>query len=145
MADIALGGGDRERIQISLSARTRPSDTDYWDGNWLNADVTAHVGGFRARVSGNVRSEEFVAFRKQIVSLDQSLRGEASFATMENWLTLRLRGDGRGHIEVELGILDRPGIGNRLTGRLDLDQSCLSPLLRQLDRVIEEFPVRGLA
>jgi hypothetical protein len=44
MADIALGGGDRERIQISLSARTRPSDTDYWDGNGLNADVTAHVG-----------------------------------------------------------------------------------------------------
>ena len=74
-------------------------------------------------------------------TLYERLGGEAELTTMEGWLTLRLTGDGRGHIEAECHLCDDPGHGNTLECYLTMDQTFLPPLLRQLAKVLETYPV----
>jgi hypothetical protein len=143
MAEVRIGGAARECLVIDVFERERPQSTDYDDGNWLHASVQIHVGGFDGRVSGNLRAEEFVDFRDEVAALHHSLDGDANFRTMEDWLTIEMRGDGRGHIEVKGQLHDDPGSVNRLTFRLELDQTFLASILAGLDEVVTRFPVRG--
>jgi hypothetical protein len=61
---------------------------------------------------------------------------------MEEQLSLRLVGDGNGHIELRGETSDQPGIGNRLHFSLNFDQSQLGASIRELERVVSRFPVR---
>src|SRR2546422_8315788 len=54
-------------------------------------------------------------------TLFRSLKGKATFTTMEGQLTLNLVGDGRGGITLKGEALDQPGIGNCLTFELALE------------------------
>jgi len=38
---------------------------------------------------------------------------------------------------------DSPGLGNRLTFAIDIDQTDLPPILRQLENVCSTYPVIG--
>jgi hypothetical protein len=143
MADIRIGGAERECVIVDVAARERPQSTDYWDGNWLHASVRVHVGGFDGRASGALRAEEFITFRDEVAALQQSLRGHATFSTMEDWITIKMMGNGRGHIEVTGQLHDEPGSVNRLMFRLELDQTHLPRVLAELDEVLIRFPVRG--
>jgi hypothetical protein len=143
MAEVGIGGAARECLVIEVFERERPQSTDYYDGNWLHASVQVHVGGFDGRVSGSLRAEEFVGFRDEVTALHQSLDGDATFRTMEDWLTVRMKGDGRGQIEVKGQLYEDPGSVNRLMFRLELDQTFLASILAGLDQVVTRFPVRG--
>jgi len=143
MSEITIGGPSRELLRITISSRSRPHDSDYWDGNWVNAEVEVNAGGFRGQARGNLRAEEFLGFRDEVAALAKSLEGAASFTTMEGWLRIGLKGDGKGHVAVEGELLDEPGIGNVLTFHLALDQSYLPGLLAELSEVVASFPVRG--
>ena len=61
---------------------------------------------------------------------------------MEGQLYFLFRGDGKGHMELEGKLVDLPGIGNRLHFTLQFDQSQLGASIRDLEKVISEFPVR---
>ena len=93
-------------------------------------------------MSGNVRAEEFVAFRDEVAALQQSVRGHAAFHTMEEWLRVEMRGDGRGHIGMR-GFVRDPESTNQLNFNLDLDQTFLPDILAGLDAMVKSFPVVG--
>jgi hypothetical protein len=143
MAEVRIGGAARECVVVQIAAPERPRSTDYWDGNWLHASVQIHVGGFDGRASGALRAEEFVDFRGEVLALHRSLRGRARFSTMEDWLSIEMTGDGRGHVEVRGHLQDDPGSITRLVFRLEVDQTHLSSVLTALDDVVTRFPVRG--
>jgi hypothetical protein len=138
---VVLGKSTSEHLCIEVLRRTHPRATDYWDGNWLSAHVRVRVGGFDGRANGDLRAEELVAFREQLARLHMTLTGEAVFQTMEEWLSVRLIGDGRGHIEAKAILRDAPGIGNRLDFTLALDQTDLPTALNALDGMCAVFPV----
>src|SRR5262245_34460174 len=121
MAEIRIGGAGRETLVIDVIARERPHSTDAEDGNWLHASVQVHAGGFDGRASGALRAEELVIFRDGVAALHQSLRGTATFSTMEGWLAIQMAGDGRGHIALSGQLHERPGSVNRLVFRLEVD------------------------
>ena len=141
-AEIRIGDEIRFAL-IKVTGRTYPTRKDYWDGNWLNAEVRVSVGGFRAQVEGNLRAEEFVRFREELASLYDNLSGTASFKTMEEWLSVEISGDGRGHMIAECVAMDRPGWGNSLHFWLGFDQTYMPDMLEQLDKIIELFPIVG--
>jgi hypothetical protein len=62
---------------------------------------------------------------------------------MEDWLSIEMTGDGRGHVEVRGHLQDDPGSITRLVFRLEVDQTHLSSVLTALDDVVTRFPVRG--
>jgi hypothetical protein len=117
--------------------------TDYWDGNWVRAAVKLQVGGFRGSVSGDLRAEELARFLDQLAGLQENLRGTADFETMEQWLAIRVSGDGKGHMEYRCVVRDKPGIGNTLDCTIDTDQTFTRETVAQLAAAVREFPVIG--
>ena len=143
MCVVRVGGERSEFLALTLLGRSHPAARDYWDGNWVRAAVEVIAGGFRGKVDGDLRAEELSAFHRDLAPLVETLAGEASFTTMEDWLSIVATGNGRGQIELRCEIRDQPGIGNTLAFRLALDQTYLGPLVAQLAQATRAFPVIG--
>lgn len=132
-----------ELLTLTLWGHSHPDAEDYWDGNWLYAGIEVKAGGFSGSVGGQIRAEELVDFRGQLVVLQESLRGTADFKTMEDWLSIRADGDGRGHITFRCVVLDERGGGATLRFTLATDQTFTRSTLAELTAAVEAFPVRG--
>jgi hypothetical protein len=143
MCSIRIGEEEAEFLRLMMHGRSHPDATDFWDGNWLDctADVTA--GAFRGNLRRGLRADELEAFRQQLAVLYDRLTGEAVLDTMEEWLRVRVIGDGRGHMEASCRLCDDPAFGNTLDCRLRFDQTFLPAVLRQLDRALQTYPVVG--
>jgi hypothetical protein len=129
-------------LRISVYGRAHDS-SDYWDGNWLSASVEIAAGGFRGMVGGDLRAEELAIFCDQFAQIQESLRGSAQFETMEGWLSIRVEGDGRGHMKFSCLIRDKPGTGNRLNCVLETDQTFTRSAIDELKEMVQAFPVIG--
>lgn len=140
---MVIGLAEGEHLTLEPIRRNHPACTDFWDGNWVACAIDVKVGGFRGHVDADLRAEEFMTFRDGLQRLYDQLAGEAVFKTMEHWLTILVRGDGRGHFEAQCELRDDPGMGNRLVFSLAFDQTELLPILRSLDAVLRAFPVIG--
>ncbi len=139
----SLGGSKHERVEVIVSGYERQPTGDYHDDNWLSVEVSLSMGGFKGRFHASFLTDELMGFRDQLAVLYKTLKGEAKLVTMETQLLLNLSGDGRGGISLKGEASDQPGIGNRLLFDLDLDQTQLATTLRELDAVLERFPVRA--
>ena len=143
MAAFSLGGLEHERVTVDVTGYECAPTGDYHDDNWLSTMVTISVGSFEGRFPASFLSDELVSFRDLLRTLHDTLLGEAKFETLEEQLFLTLKGNGRGQIFLKGHAMDRAGDGNRLEFELQLDQTHLGGTLRDLDTVIETFPVRG--
>jgi hypothetical protein len=124
-----------------VNGRELPDATDYWDANWLVCTAEIIAGAFSGHLDCSLRADELERFHQQVEHLNQRLESEAELTTMEGWLTLRLTGDGRGHVAANCHLCDDPVDGNTLNCHLAMDQTILPPLLRQLAKVLETYPV----
>jgi len=136
-----LGGAERDYVEVAVRARSYPTATDYWDGNWLRSEVRIQAGGFSAGFEASFRAEEFARFLGELEALYTSLNGVAAFTTLEEQLKLELTGDGKGHVEVRGQARDVAGTGHLLRFRLHTDQTLLSAVLADLRRLVAAFPV----
>ena len=130
-------------LKVALLGRSHPSADDYWDGNWVRAAVDVQAGGFHGSVGGDLRAEELARFLEQLTGLQKSLQGTAEFETMEQWLSIRVVGDGRGHMATRCIIRDQPGIGNTLECMLATDQTFTQATVVELAAVVQAYPVVG--
>jgi hypothetical protein len=138
----SFGQSEHERIEVDVHGYERPVSGEYWDDNWLTVEIRVRAGGFRGKASGTIITSELAKFLSELSPLYESLNGSAEFATMEGQLSLRLVGDGKGHIELRGEVSDQAGVGNRLHFHLDFDQSQLGASIRELESVTSQFPVR---
>lgn len=141
MFEVAVRGEGGEFLTITIIGRSYPGSTDYWNGNWLQASIEVSAGGFRGEVACDLRADELAAFAEQMACLQESFRGEAAFDTLEGWLSLRVIGDGRGHMEFRCVVRDQPGVGNRLECVFNTDQTFTRSTVAELAAVVQAFPV----
>jgi hypothetical protein len=139
----SFGQTEHERIEVDILGYERAPVGDYSDDNWLNAKIHVRAGGFRGNASATIITSELVAFLSELRPLYEKLSGSAEFDTMEQQLNLKLKGDGKGHIELHGEVADQAGIGNSLHFTLNFDQSQLAASIRELERVTSQFPVRS--
>jgi hypothetical protein len=139
---ISFGGAERERLQIEVVGYERQPVGGYCDNNWLTVRISVSVGGFRGRADASFLTEDFVSFLSQLRPLFETLRGTADFTTIEGQLRMGLVGDGKGHVELEAEVANSAGPSNRLSFRLQLDQTQLGNSIREIESVLSEFPVR---
>ena len=139
---LTIGAGS-SRLQLRVLRRSHPQCTDYWDGNWLNGDLAVTAGAFSGRVQAGIRTDELSRFLAQLQLLDRTLRGEAVLATMDFWLDVQIKGDGRGHFVAECWVRDEPGMGSRLEFQTHFDQTEIPPMLRSLRAILTAYPVIG--
>lgn len=138
-----IGSGASEHITVTPLYRPHDQCADFWDGNWVESHVEIRVGAFTGRFRASLRANEFAHFREELARLYSDLTGTAVFSSMEQWLTMKIQGDGLGHFEAECHAMDQAGVGNRLEFRLSFDQTDIPGILKGLDRVNEAFPARG--
>src|SRR5579863_2868609 len=143
MLEVAFRGDGDNFLKIALIGRSYPRANDYWDGNWVRTKVSVHAGGFHGSVNGDLRAEELAQFLERLTGLQRSLRGTAEFETMEEWLSIRVNGDGLGHIDVQCLIQDQPGIGNTLKCTLTTDQMFVRATVTELSQAVQAYPVVG--
>jgi hypothetical protein len=138
----SFGHSEKERIEVKVHGYERKSSGEYYDDNWLSVDMHVSAGGFRGKASASFLTSELTKFLSELHPLYQTLKGAACFTTLEEQLSLRLIGDGKGHIELFGELADQPGLGNCLRFTLQFDQSQLSTSIHELEQVTSQFPVR---
>lgn len=122
--------------------REYPDAQDFDDGNWVYATVEIAAGGLQGLVRGHAARGGLRPLpRSGVRPLYEQLSGRAVFDTMEEWLRIEIKGDGRGHFHAACEAVDRPGIGNRLTFKIDFDQTELPAVVRGLDAICDALPV----
>jgi hypothetical protein len=139
----SFGQSTEERIEVGVHGYERAPVGEYWDDNWLRVEIRVRAGGFRGKVAAAIMTSELIGFLSELGSLLQTLSGSAESETLEKQLSLRLAGDGKGHVELRGEVADQAGVGNRLHFALQFDQSQLRASICELERVVAEFPVRG--
>ena len=142
-ADVIIGNPDAQHLAIRPLGRAHPGLFDYWDGNWIDCQVSVSAGGFQGAFRANVRSEEFQGFLGGLEVLYESLEGTARLTSMEGQIDVSLTGDGKGRIQVAGEAVDEAGIGNHLRFRFELDQTFLPEIRRSLERFLVAFPILG--
>ena len=138
----SFGQSERERIEVDVLGYERSPTGDYHDDNWLTVKIKVSAGGFHGQTDAAIMTYEIAAFTLELRILFKKLTGSAKFETLEEQLSLELRGDGKGHIDVSGEVEDNLGMGNRLRFAIKIDQSQLAQSLRELETVILKFPVR---
>ena len=87
---------------------------------------------------------KIIDFRKEVEKLQGGLAQEARFESMEEQLSLTLRVDRERRIVMHGEARDAPGYGNLLQFReMDVGQSQLVEIMKQLEAIEGEFPLRG--
>jgi hypothetical protein len=142
-----IGDPAAEHLAVEVVAREHPDKSDYWDGNWLTAEVDVACGPFRGNYRAALRAEEFVHFRDQLQRLmDDHEAPPAEFESMEPWLRFNVhRSDRHAHLLVSGRAQTEPFFEehNIFYFLLELEQGFAPETIGELDRLIEEFPVVG--
>src|SRR5467141_993318 len=142
-----IGTDSTEHLAVEVLAREHPDKSDYWDGNWLTAQVDVASGPWHGSYRAALRAEEFVHFRDQLQTLFEDREAPpAEFESMEPWLRFEVhRSDRQGHLRVSGRAQTEPSFDspNVLYFVLELDQSFLPGTLEELSGVIQECPVVG--
>ena len=109
----------------------------------MDTEMRITVAGIRAAIRASLRSDEFLTFHDELKPLYESLRGKATFSSMEEWLHLEIVGDGRGHFSAACKASDWKAAGNKLDFSLAFDQTQLPDMISGLEAILAEFPVVG--
>lgn len=141
--EIRFGGERSDFLSISVFGRESPDDRDYWDGNWLIAQVEVQTDQFSGRVSGTIRAEELEQLYRELQVLIATLTGEIHYTTIEEWISFRLRASKLGSITLTGTLKDNFSNDNYLVFVIPLDQTYLSKPLKQLQQITAQFPVVG--
>lgn len=144
IAELRMGSTDAEHLSIAVLERERAGADDYWDGNWVITTISVPVGGFNGSVRASLRTDEIHRFNEGLKFLDQNLFGSAVLESMEHWITLTVKAESRGRIQVSGELRDRARVGNVLMFELpEVDQTYLAGWISSLDDIEQAYPVIG--
>lgn len=135
--------GDGGFLRVEILQRSRPGCAAYWDGNWLDARVRAEIPGFSVACPLSIRSDEIGAFLRELKALYETLKGQARFRTLEDALLIDLQSDRRGHLELTARVRYPVGIGATLEFALEMDQTYLPAVIKQIEEIMLRYPVVG--
>lgn len=132
--DIRLQG-----LRIWIEGFAHPASDHEFDRDWLLALVRMEASGAAVEVRGSfLRKSDLAFFAEELKKLDTTLDGSAELSCLEPNLHVLLRCDRLGHIEVEVDITpDQLSQVHRF--KFDLDQTYLSPLVTELESVLQTY------
>lgn len=139
-----IGRLTSDHLTVTVLRRSCAECVDcYWDGNWIETEARIVAGSFHGVICENLRSEELDGLKAQMIGLYRNLEGQASLETREGWLNIQIEGDGIGHFVANCEAKDRVSDGNILTFSLQFDQTDIHEIVRDLESILEQFPVVG--
>src|SRR5689334_12197953 len=106
---------------------------------WLEALVKFDQNGFSARFPISLMLNDLYAFCDQLTSFSNTLKGYATFATIEDNVNLIFSTDGLGHITVNGKISHTSDSELKTLFTLQTDQTFLSPLLIECNSILKQY------
>jgi hypothetical protein len=134
--------GHGGRIGIVVLGYAETDSANLADANWLACAVHIELGPFRGEVNAAFTTRDFEAFSQELRDLLGGERSSALFETYEEVLQLRIEGRPTGATPITGTIQYSDGPIVRLSFTLQSDQSYLVSVVRALDAVAHQFPVR---
>ena len=132
-----------DNVTIRVSGYLFPDAEQARDANALTGTVNIRAGAFGGSYRAMFHTWDFADLRDRLASMQDDLRGEARFDTLEHLLEMVFRGDGRGDFTVAGKATDDPAYGNRLLFELAIDHAQLRQAVRELDALLRAYPARG--
>ena len=148
MCTVIIGNQRSDHLRIRVfgySGSERDEHADYYDSNWIGAEIRISAGAFSAHLESDIflRSDEFQSFLKQIEPLYESLIGTAKYVSLEDWINMEISGDGHGHMLAKGYVIDKHCEGNKLNFTIHFDQTSLPQTINDLKRLLKKYPVIG--
>ena len=141
MWTVTIRGEQNKGLVLAVSGHLVPNPITDWDREWLACRAEAETGTFRGTVENSLQIQEFQRFKEQLRSLYGDLSGTAALETLERWIRVVMKGDGLGHIATHVEVVDGLVEGSSLEYWINLDQTYLPPLIRELEEICGAFPV----
>lgn len=130
------------RIGIVVLGYENANSTNIPDANWLVCEVHIELGPFRGELNATFTTQDFDGLRQELQGLLRGERSSAGFEPYEEVLQVKIerRPTGATAIAGRIRYSDGPDVTLSLT--LESDESYLGSVLRALDGVAQQFPVR---
>ena len=109
-------GNDSEFVELDVREHRGTDD-------WVRADVEIKVRGFGASIIADFEPADFRIFETELRTLYTDLTGKAELRPTEEQITLSLRGNGRGGIEVAGSAWFVACFGSKLDFEFEIDQT----------------------
>lgn len=130
---------ETSEVQINILRRSNSNTEDYWDGNWLEAEIRIQVRGFSCIYGTNLRADDFEKFYSDILMLNSGNNKEIEFTTMEEGLYLHLTAEPYGRIRCSGKGKD--DASNSLEFNFEIDLMSLDSIIAELKTLLKLYPV----
>ncbi|TCS81040.1 WapI family immunity protein [Tepidibacillus fermentans] len=133
--------GDKSKLGIDVVTRKYPQSDYYLDVNWLTCKINVEIPGYSASFYGEIFADEISGLFNQLKEMSQQNTDYASLEMRENYIRLEAKKDQLGHIQWNVSTTYPPNKGATLTFKMNSDKTYLSELLREMEQVVQKFPV----
>ena len=100
--------------------------------NFNPVEISASCGAFNSHpITAQLMTTELIPFFQSLVQLMETLKGEAKLDSAENWIDLKIVGDGTGQLGLFCILKDEIN-GNSLQFSFALDQTYLTNIVKEI-------------
>lgn len=139
MEGLAIRGGRRDFLGMSVVRRQYEPTGDVDDDNWLVVQINVSAGSFQGHVDATMRTQDFEEFAEALAGMEVGKATNAGFSSLEPWITFEVARTEGENLEVSGWVADS-AIGNRLSFRMDVSPDGVTEMRTSLARVLERFP-----
>lgn len=126
-------GTENEWIEVIILSQEKEPNTR------INCLINIKVGEIDGQFKSSLLHKDIKLFRDQLHKMFWTLKGTATFNTLEKQIHLDLEMDFRGHILLEGKVSDAVITCNERKFKIDFDQTFLFSTISELDEVIENL------
>lgn len=131
---------DDRFIRMDLDFKDTEDNLEGRDRAFIYFKVTVDAGVFKGDYDTEAEVWDFQQLKQQLQNIYENLNGGAYFKPLENGLSLDIKGDGLGHLELHCianpSFLN-PALDQKLSFDLQFDQTFIPRLVRQIEQFIK--------
>lgn len=143
--ELILGNQDADFLRIEVVDYAFPQAQNPWSANWLKCDIAIKAGSFGGKYMANIRNIDFRTFKDELKFLRDKPDGKAIFNSFEEYLEVRIEGNGLGDYIALCRAKDKfSAYGNRLMFLLKFQKSDIPTLAGMIDDILKRFPLREI-
>lgn len=138
--------GEIGTIIIDILTNKTSGTQDFWEENWLYANVRGEFPGFKANYDCNLRTDDFERCVKELTFMlsEENYNQVAQFTTLEEGLQIIFKKDDRGSVKIS-GKMTPPDLPYwALEFNLTTDIPTIQRLIDEMQQVLDMYPIIGI-
>ncbi|MBM6618774.1 WapI family immunity protein [Bacillus suaedaesalsae] len=130
-------------ITIDVVRRSHPETKNYWDINWITSRIQIKIPGYSVDFEAYLRTDEILRFLNGLKSMNKDLKGNAILVNLDSFIEMECKMSHFGKLLWSFETCYPNGDGAVLTSEFESDQSYLPKLIKELEMILNAFPVIG--